>query len=141
MALCISSGPFADALASTADVSGIADPELRRACEALRSLCAAASAAAATAPGKRREAEDNERRLGALLWKVANNNNDANGGTPPLVSSRVAEGVSRLGAAVEQGDWDAAASVQHALAASDWDECAQWLTAVKRLVRARQAGR
>ena len=52
-----------------------------------------------------------------------------------------AEGVSRLGAAVEQGDWDAAASVQHALAASDWDECAQWLTAVKRLVRARQAGR
>jgi protein transport protein SEC31 len=45
----------------------------------------------------------------------------------------------QLCAALEIGDYNTAQHIQVGLTTSDWDECSQWLTALKRLVKARQS--
>jgi protein transport protein SEC31 len=112
-----------------ADVSAVA-PELRGAVAALRALYAGCEAVAGGNPAKRRELDDGARKLGALLWRL-------NAGQ---VSPGVAEKLRALGAALDAGDFVTAGHVQVALTTADWDECAGWLTALKRLVKTRQAG-
>jgi protein transport protein SEC31 len=80
------------------------------------------------AASKKRENEDNSKRLGQLLWKL-------NAGD---ISDRVAQQLLRLCQALDQGDLNTAGQVQVSLTATDWDECGQWLTALKRLIKTRQ---
>jgi protein transport protein SEC31 len=42
-----------------------------------------------------------------------------------------------LCAALDSGDYGTATQIQVGLTTSDWDECSQWLTALKRLVKTR----
>ena len=44
----------------------------------------------------------------------------------------------QLCAALDAGDYVGATHVQVSLTTNDWDECAAWLTALKRLIKARQ---
>lgn len=44
---------------------------------------------------------------------------------------------SQLCAALDSGDYGTATQIQVGLTTSDWDECSQWLTALKRLVKTR----
>ena len=54
------------------------------------------------------------------------------------VSDSVADKLVSLCAALDAGDLVSAPHVQVSLTTNDWDECASWLTALKRLIKARQ---
>lgn len=83
--------------------------------------------AGAAPPAKKREMDDNSRRLGGLLWKL-------NEGE---ISGAVCSKLQSLCTALKAGDLAGAYKVQVSLTTSDWDECSQWLTALKRLLKAR----
>ncbi|KAL0027638.1 hypothetical protein WJX79_004520 [Trebouxia sp. C0005] len=80
------------------------------------------------APNKKREMDDNSKKMGQLFWKL-------NAGD---VSDGVVQKLMQLKQALDQGDLNKASSVQVSLTTSDWDECSSWLTALKRLIKARQ---
>ncbi|DBB04321.1 TPA: hypothetical protein ACH3X1_012813 [Trebouxia sp. C0004] len=80
------------------------------------------------APNKKREMDDNSKKMGQLFWKL-------NAGD---VSEGVVQKLMQLKQALDQGDLNKASSVQVSLTTSDWDECSSWLTALKRLIKARQ---
>eukprot|EP00878_Enallax_costatus_P022761 GHUV01024169.1.p2 GENE.GHUV01024169.1~~GHUV01024169.1.p2 ORF type:complete len:134 (+),score=59.66 GHUV01024169.1:55-402(+) len=84
---------------------------------------------AANTPPKKREMEDNSRRIGALFWKL----------NESQVSAKVVQKLLQMCAALDAGNWPAAQHIQIELTASDWDECSVWLTALKRLIKIRQA--
>lgn len=76
---------------------------------------------------RKREMDDNGKRLGTLFWKL-------NAGQ---LSGEVVGKLHQLAAAVNRGDWPGTQQIQVNLTASHWDECSAWLTACKRLVKAR----
>lgn len=78
-------------------------------------------------PAKKREVEDSSKKLGALFWKM-------NMGE---VSQSVAGKLLQLCQALDAGDFVTATHLQVSLTTSDWDECSAWLTALKRLIKAR----
>ena len=104
-------------------------PEARPVVQSLSALYAACVAAAAGSAGKKRELDDSSRRLGALFWRL--NRRD--------VSPSVTAKLLQLCAALDRGDYPAAAQLQVQLTSSDWDECSTWLPALKRLVKTRAA--
>ncbi len=55
-----------------------------------------------------------------------------------LAPAHVAAKLLQLCQALDAGDWAAANHLQVELTASDWDEAGAWLTALKRLLKARQ---
>jgi protein transport protein SEC31 len=122
-------GPPPGITVAAADVSAV-PPELRGVARTVAGLHAACEAAAGAHPARRREVDDAGRKLGALLWRL-------NAGE---VSPAVGEGLRQLCGALDAGDYAAAAHVQVALTTSHWDECAGWLTALKRLIKAHQTG-
>ncbi|KAK3253493.1 hypothetical protein CYMTET_37261 [Cymbomonas tetramitiformis] len=85
-------------------------------------------AAGAQAGSKKRESDDNSKRLGTLFFKL--NLGD--------ISDSVSAKLLQLCAAVDRQDYATASQLQVGLTTSDWDECSQWLTALKRLIKTRQ---
>lgn len=79
-------------------------------------------------PAKRKEMDDNSKRLGQMLWKL-------NAGE---VSPHVVQKLMQLCQSLDAGDLATASHIQVELTTSDWDECGQWLTALKRLIKMRQ---
>lgn len=71
--------------------------------------------------------DDNAKRLGTLFWKL-------NAGQ---LSTEVVGKLHQLAAAAARGDWQGVHQIQVNLTASHWDECSAWLTACKRLCKAR----
>jgi len=110
-------------------VSAAVAPEHRRIVASLTQLYNSC-APLATNPARRREMDDTSKRVGALLWKLNRHE----------VSARVASQLLAMCDAIDAGDWGAAAQRQVELTTSDWDEAGAWLTALKRLVKARQTG-
>mmetsp|Transcript_24380 Transcript_24380/g.43410 ORF Transcript_24380/g.43410 Transcript_24380/m.43410 type:complete len:1160 (-) Transcript_24380:43-3522(-) len=84
-----------------------------------------------SAPAKKREMDDNAKRLGGLFWHL----NKAD------VSPSVAGKLTALCQALDAGDFPQASHIQVQMTTSDWDECSQWLTALKRLIKSAQTGR
>jgi protein transport protein SEC31 len=95
----------------------------------LTALFKACEAAAGANPARRKEVDDSSKRLAGLLWKL----NQAD------VSASVCGKLLQLCAALDGGDVAAATQVQVVLTTSDWDEGSSWLTALKRLLKMRQA--
>jgi len=119
-------GPPANISVETADTSQLKD-ELRPIVTSLTNLYSAC-AAASQMGAKKRESDDNSKRMGGLFWKLSNGD----------VSATVSSKLLQMAAALDVGDFSTATSVQVALTTSDWDECSQWLTALKRLIKTRQ---
>lgn len=86
-------------------------------------------APAAAAGPKKKEMDDNSKRLGQLFWKL----------NAQQVSDGVVGKLQQLCAALDAGDYATASHIQINLTTSDWSECSAWLTALKRLVKSRQA--
>jgi protein transport protein SEC31 len=121
--------PPANITITTADISSVA-AELRPVATSLVNLYQACESFAGANPAKRRELDDASKKLGALLWKL-------NEGE---ISPSVAGKLQQMCAALDMGDFATVGHVQVQLTTSDWDECAAWLTALKRLVKLRQTG-
>ncbi|PRW34057.1 transport SEC31-like protein B isoform A [Chlorella sorokiniana] len=119
--------PPANICINTADVSSV-PPHLQPVVTSLTNLYRVCEAAAGAHPSKKREVEDSSKKLGALFWKM-------NKGE---VSQSVAGKLLQLCQALDMGDFVTATHLQVSLTTSDWDECAAWLTALKRLIKARQ---
>lgn len=83
----------------------------------------------AVAGPKKKEMDDNSKRLGQLFWKL----------NAHQVSDGVVGKLQQLCAALDGGDFATASHIQINLTTSDWSECSAWLTALKRLVKSRQA--
>jgi len=121
-------GPPANTNMQTVDISGT-PAELKPVADTLGKLfhhCASIAPAA-----KKREMDDNSKRLGVLLWHL--NKGD--------VSSNVAGKLKSLCQSLDAGDLATASHIQVQMTTSDWDECSQWLTALKRLIKTAQTGR
>ncbi|KAL3153542.1 hypothetical protein ABBQ38_011870 [Trebouxia sp. C0009 RCD-2024] len=104
-------------------------PQVKPLLDSLRTLHqTCASAPQLQAPNKKREMDDNSKKMGQLFWKL-------NAGD---VSEGVVQKLLQLKQALDQGDFNKASSIQISLTTSDWDECSTWLTALKRLIKARQ---
>ncbi|KAK3238801.1 hypothetical protein CYMTET_51221 [Cymbomonas tetramitiformis] len=80
------------------------------------------------AGSKKCESDDNSKRLGTLFFKL--NLGD--------ISDSVSAKLLQLCAAVDRQDYATATQLQVGLTISDWDQCCQWLTALKRLIKTRQ---
>lgn len=122
------SGPPPGTTLRTADTSSV-PPELRGVVNSLIQLHRGCEAIVGGHPTKKRELDDASKKLGTLLWRM-------NSG---LVSTSVAEKLQQLCAALDAGDFATAGHLQVMLTTSDWEECAGWLTALKRLLKLRQA--
>ena len=79
-------------------------------------------------PSKKREMDDNSKRLGVLFFKL--NLDDVK----PSVKAQLLE----LCKALNAKDFMHASKVHISLTTTDFDECGQWLTALKRLIKTRQ---
>lgn len=119
-------GPPAHISMATADVSKV-PADQKPVLGALNNLFNFCMQAANT-PAKKREMDDNSRRIGTLFWKL----------NEGQVVPHVLQKLLQLCAALDAGNWPAAAHIQVELTASDWDECGMWLTALKRLIKIRQ---
>lgn len=119
-------GPPASLTLESVDTSG-APASARPVVASLLAVYGVCAGAAGATPAKRRELEDTNRRLAALLWR--------------LVRADVSQGVvAKLGvlcAALDRADWGAAVEGLVQLTSTDWDECAAWLPALKRLIKSR----
>ncbi|KAK9829183.1 hypothetical protein WJX72_004364 [[Myrmecia] bisecta] len=125
----VPTGPPANINITNVDTSQV-EPALRAVVKSLGGLFSyCAGAPASQAPGKKREMEDNSKRLGQLFWKL--NSRD--------VSPGVQQKLLQLCAALDAGDFNTASHVQVGLTSTDWDECSNWLTALKRLIKTRQS--
>ncbi|KAK9805066.1 hypothetical protein WJX73_010529 [Symbiochloris irregularis] len=80
-------------------------------------------------PAKKREMDNNSQRLGVLFWHLNNGS----------LSPGVADALRQICAALDARDYVTVGQLQAGLTTTDWDECATWLTALKRLVKARSA--
>lgn len=80
-------------------------------------------------PSKKREIDDNSRRLGILFFKL--NAND--------IKASVKAQLIALCQALSARDFAQASRIHINLTTTDFDECGQWLTALKRLIKTRQA--
>lgn len=120
-------GPPAHITMATADVSKV--PADQKAVLASLSNLFNFCMQAASTPAKKREMDDNSRRIGTLFWKL----------NEGQVAPHVLQKLLQLCGALDAGNWPAAAHIQVELTASDWDECGMWLTALKRLIKIRQA--
>ena len=69
--------------------------------------------------------EDNSKRLGNLFWSLNK------GDVSPSVSAKL----QLLQQALDAGDLQYANNLQVQMTTTDWDECSQWLTALKRLIK------
>jgi hypothetical protein len=78
---------------------------------------------------KQKEIQNSAQRLGILFWQLNNQQ----------LSSGVLALLEELANAVARGDWMAAQQFHIKLTGSHWDECGQWLQAIKRLIKARQS--
>lgn len=119
--------PPANTTLMTSDTSSVPG-ELRGAVNSLIQLYQSCQAIVGGQPIKKRELDDASKKLGALVWRI-------NAG---LVSTSVSEKLQQLGSALDAGDFATAGHIQVMLTTSDWDECAGWLTALKRLLKLRQ---
>ncbi|KAG7674441.1 hypothetical protein KSW81_000096 [Nannochloris sp. 'desiccata'] len=122
-------GPPANINITTVDTSSV-PAELRPVATSLVNLYQACESFAGAHPAKRRELDDASKKIGALLWKL-------NQGE---ISPSVAGKLQQMCAALDMGDFATVGHVQVQMTTSDWDECAAWLTALKRLVKLRQTG-
>jgi protein transport protein SEC31 len=122
-------GPPANITITTADTSSV-PAELRPVATSLINLYQACESFAGSHPAKRRELDDASKKIGALLWKL-------NEGE---ISPSVAGKLQQMCAALDMGDFATVGHIQVQMTTSDWDECAAWLTALKRLVKLRQTG-
>ncbi|EFN56942.1 hypothetical protein CHLNCDRAFT_143487 [Chlorella variabilis] len=113
-------GPPANITLANADTSSV-PAHLQPIVASLTNLYRMCEMAAGAHPGKKREVEDSSRKLGALFWRM-------NKGE---VSQSVGTKLLQLCQALDGGDLVS-------LTTSDWDECSAWLTALKRLIKARQ---
>jgi hypothetical protein len=84
---------------------------------------------AAQSMAKQREMETYAQRLGFLFWQL-----NCRQLSPPVIAL-----LSDFASSVSQFDWPAVQRTHMKLTGSHWDECGQWLQAVKRLSKARQA--
>jgi len=121
--------PPANITITTADTSSVA-AELRPVATSLVNLYQACESLAGAHPAKRRELDDASKKIGALLWKLNE------GEISPSVGGKL----QQMCAALDIGDYPTVGHVQVQMTTSDWDECAAWLTALKRLVKLRQTG-
>ncbi|CAM6099177.1 unnamed protein product [Calypogeia fissa] len=80
-------------------------------------------------PAKRREIDNNSKKLGALFLKL----NTAD------ISANASSKLIQLCQALDVGDYASALQIQVDLTTSDWDECSVWLTALKQMIKVRQA--
>lgn len=76
-----------------------------------------------------KEIANSAQRLGLLFWQLAHDQ----------LSPDVLSLLSSLAAAVAASDWAAAQQHHIKLTAQHWNECGQWLSAIKRLIKARQS--
>lgn len=121
-------GPPSNVNIVNVDTSQVA-PQAKPLIDGLRALHqACATAPQMQAASKKREMDDNSKKLGQLFWKL-------NAGE---VSEGVVQKLLLLKQALDQGNLNQALSVQASLTTSNWDECSSWLTALKRLIKARQ---
>lgn len=119
-------GPPANISLASADTSSV-PAHLQPVVLSLSNLYKVCEQGAGAHPGKRREVEDSSKKLGALFWRM-------NRGE---VSQSVAGKLLQLCQALDAGDFVTATHLQVSLTTSDWDECSPWLTALKRLIKAR----
>ncbi|KAL4425258.1 hypothetical protein ABPG75_009274 [Micractinium tetrahymenae] len=119
-------GPPANVTLANADTSSV-PAHLRPVVNSLTNLYKVCEMGAGGHPGKKREVEDSSKKLGALFWRM-------NRGE---VSQSVAGKLLQLCQALDAGDFVTATHLQVSLTTSDWDECSAWLTALKRLIKAR----
>jgi protein transport protein SEC31 len=122
-------GPPANITIATADTSSV-PAELRPVATSLVNLYQACESFAGSHPAKRRELDDASKKLGALLWKLSEGE----------ISPSVAGKLQQMCGALDMGDFATVGHIQVQLTTSDWDECAAWLTALKRLVKLRMSG-
>mmetsp|Transcript_32134 Transcript_32134/g.91150 ORF Transcript_32134/g.91150 Transcript_32134/m.91150 type:complete len:1157 (-) Transcript_32134:57-3527(-) len=121
-------GPPANITVATADTSATPAP-LKPAVASLNKLFQHCSSVAP--PAKKREMEDNSKRLGVLFFHLNA------GDVSPSVSGKL----QSLCQALDAGDLATASHIQVQMTTTDWDECSQWLTALKRLIKTAQTGR
>ena len=95
----------------------------------LTNLFNSCAAAVASQPAKKREMDDSSKRLGALFWKL-------NAGD---VSPSVAGKLLQMAQALDAGEIATAMQINVGLTTSDWDECSNWLQALKRLLKSPRA--
>ncbi|KAL4435628.1 hypothetical protein ABPG77_002591 [Micractinium sp. CCAP 211/92] len=119
-------GPPPNITLANADTSTV-PAELRPVVNSITNLYKVCEMGAGGHPGKKREVEDSSKKLGALFWRM-------NKGE---VSQSVASKLLQLCQALDGGDFVTATHLQVSLTTSDWDECSAWLTALKRLIKAR----
>ncbi|PSC76171.1 transport SEC31-like protein B isoform B [Micractinium conductrix] len=119
-------GPPANITLANADTSSV-PAQLKPVVVSLSGLYKVCEQGAGAHPGKRREVEDSSKKLGALFWKLNK------GEVSPSVGGKLLQ----LCQALDAGDFVTATHVQVSLTTSDWDECSHWLTALKRLIKAR----
>lgn len=79
-------------------------------------------------PGKKREVDDNSRRIGILFFKLNI------GDVKPSVRAQLLD----LCRALSARDFASASKIHISLTTTDFDECGQWLTALKRIIKTRQ---
>jgi protein transport protein SEC31 len=73
--------------------------------------------------------DDTSKRIGTLFWKL-------NGGE---VTPAALQKLQQLCRALDANDLGGASHMQAELTTAHWDECGGWLTALKRLMKARGA--
>ena len=112
---------------SNADVSSVPQ-DMKGVVACLKDSYNLCASAYANNPSKKREVEDNSRRLGILFFKL--NLNDVK----PSVKAQLQELCKALGSK----DFAQASKIHISLTTTDFDECGQWLTALKRLIKTRQ---
>ena len=122
-------GPPANTTLESVSTGEVA-PEARGVVTSLMALYTACTSAAAGNPAKKRELDDSSKRLGALLWRL--NKREV---TPSVLSK-----LQALCGALNRGDFAAVNALVVQLTSADWDECGQWLPALKRLIKTRSTG-
>ena len=112
---------------ATADTSKVAT-DLKPVVACLTEAFGAVQQAYAGVPSKKREVDDNSRRLGILFWKLNL------GDIKPSVRTQLLE----LCKALSSRDFGTAQRLHVSLTTTDFDECGQWLTAIKRIIKGLQ---
>ena len=112
---------------ASADVSKVA-PDLKPVIACLTESYNICAKAYEGNPGKQREVNDNSRRLGILFFKLNI------GDIKPSVKTSLIE----LCRALSARDFPSASKIHISLTTTDFDECGQWLTALKRIIKTRQ---
>lgn len=112
---------------ATADVSKVAT-DLKPAVSCLIESYNICAKAYEGNPGKKREVDDNSRRIGILFFKLNI------GDVKPSVRAQLLD----LCRALAARDFASASKIHISLTTTDFDECGQWLTALKRIIKTRQ---